>query len=657
MRARLAAGVSAGLAFGLMASFSHPAPDWLDGPEFMSAAARGGLFHAPGAPLAVLTGRVFGLWPGAILSFSAVWAALTVYLLARIFQKFGATLGKTKGLANWLSASLMALAVGLGPGLFSQSLRIEVYCLGPVLALAGLRELIELCINEGQDDEERDRRTDRLCALIGMGAAVHPLQALGLVPGLVVLIAHPNTRRAWLRPGQWMRRAAHGLLGFGPVLLLPLMVHDWVDLRWADPTSFGGFVHMLLGLTYIPTFSGQAAEATHTGGHGLLVIAQGIGLPLLAVAAMGAYLLARTRLRLLFVLLGVIGVGVASLVLQHRLRLDNPDATGYGLPAICAIAALAAAGLFNLGRHLQAAYKILYWIPLIGALSMAANSAISTLPGADRSECRAGRSLAEQSLRSLPEASLLILADFNMLFMFEYLTRVEGLRPDLTVLYLADLDNRPLRCALAKSRPDLEARLPSLDGLAAGHIRRLSAKKPVFIDAGPHMSEALLKHAQPHGLLWRLGSPAPDPAAPLLPDPITPTCGDGQAPDSRTAQVLCWHGWWNHVSGVARNLPARATRALWLAACACPKEDRITAALSRHEPQAEQSCGSLPNHNHSSQPQNRPNSALAPALLLLLGMGLWLTGTLAGVPRLRREFLQLITGCSGLALMALSLLI
>jgi hypothetical protein len=659
---RIAAAVVGAGAAAVAAAFAYPHPDWLDSPELIAAAARPGLFHPPGAPLAVLLGHLLGRLPGAgptgwMLVFSALSAGLATGLASLLFAAVGRRLAPAAAAHCALIAPALALALALGPGLLGQAVRPEVYCLGLALFAAGLRELLALQHPTATDALPAGRRADRLCALLGMGLAVHPLQAAALVPGIAWAALRRPGRRLWLAPRAAARRAAFGLLGAGPILLLPLLVRDWVDLRFGDPTTFGGWLRYALGLTYAPSFSAPAAGTAAPGLQALAVVGLGLGLPLGLLVLAGLYPLGRRQPRLLALLLLTALAGAAGLAAQRAVRLDNPDAFGYALPVLLALTTAAAGGLAAAAAALER------WRPGWGRLSaglavgLALWAALVQAPERDRSGCTTGYGWAAAALQRQPPGAVLLLADFNLLFAVEHLTRVQGLRPDLTVLYLRDLDNDPLRRALAGSRPALAAALPGA-ALEPAALRRLAGLRPLVSDAGPHLAPDRLELAG-GGPLWRIGPTAADTAGPP-PDPLpwpAARCSSGARRDPRTAAVVCWHGYWSARWAASRGDRAAARRAGAAARCACPRDGRV-ARLARSLGAGRPRCPAVATGRAAvlPRPPARPGgAATGPAWLLAAGLGLWLLALLAGArpaPPLRLGLATLGLALAGAGLAA-----
>lgn len=618
----------AGAGLGLYLRTSFPFPDWLDGPELAAAAHRLGVFHPPGSPLAVLLGHLFTLWPLALTAFSAFFAAACLYVLARLIQGLWDHLGpRGRGLRDAVCL-LLTSAFGLAPGLWSQAVRLEVYTLAFLLFLCALREILGIYLDASGDSSWR---AFKAAAFVGMGLCVHPLVILAAVASGIPLLLTP-AGRAVVAPRQLGRLALSLLLGSIPLLLLPLMVHDPMDLRFGDPATIGGWLSFVTGAAFQPSFSAPSGTMVSGGLRALAVVATGLGLPLVIASILGCYLLLRIRWRLALALVLAAAACTLTLALQRSVRLDNPDVTGYALPAMAAIALLAVCGLAVAGRLLGRWKASSAWLTSALAAAAVLYAALSSGVRLDRSGCTAGKALAVRALLRQPRQAVLLLADFNLVFMFDYLTRVERVRPDLTVLYLRDLDNPALREALAEQDEQLEALLPGLDDLNPASLKDLAGHRPVALDIGPHLDSRVLSSLVPWGLTWHLHPPLAEEdllaaQEALLADLAPPRCATGLPVDQRTAEVVAWHATWQGLAAHGMGLHRLAERMLHAALCASPHDRNVADALVRLGLPWPQGCTTEPSVALPATRAERP--APLRAVFLLLGLLAW-AGPLVG---------------------------
>ncbi|MBW1871667.1 MAG: DUF2723 domain-containing protein, partial [Deltaproteobacteria bacterium] len=619
---------------------SYPFPDWLDSPELITAAYRLGIFHPPGSALAVLTGHLFILWPfssasQALLCFSAVFAAGSLYVLVRIFEDYWCRFGPPKLILQWIVILTCVTGFGLSNGLWSQAIRTEVYTLGFLLFLCSLRELINLSVI--QDKEISRGNIQRFFAFLGMGIAVHPLIALSALPGIVVLLISKDSRARVLSIGSVSRSAVFFVLGLAPLFVLPLMVHSPQDFRWADPTSFSGWLETISGATFSPSFGSSSPDSMGTIRPSLVTILEGVGIWFGILGLVGLYLLIRTNLRLAFILVLPGLASGLSLILQRSVRIDNPDVSGYALPAIGCLFILAIFGLIQAAKLVARPAPKLVWIIAGLATAVLGTQFYATIAKHNRSGCLAGRQLAYQTISSLPPNAIVIESDFNLVFMLDYLQAAEGLRKDVLVLYLKDLDNPRLRQALAADNPGLESALPLAQELNRQSLQKLLERNPLLIGPGPNLNEPALRPLHPLGLLWLIvedDAPTmndqPGQQAAILSNLSLPTCSTGEPIDSRTADVIAWNAYWQAVGAWRLGDNALTADRLALAKCANPLDQTIIKTAGHYAISLPKVCTgetldkSNPPKTVSARIRNPPERPSIPrAIVLLFGLLIW----------------------------------
>lgn len=583
----MAAALVCGIVYFL---YSFPSPDWLDSPELVTASVHLGLFHPPGSPLAVLLGHALSMLPFGnpgqnMLYFSAIWAGVAVYVISRLNQLMWTHFSSdSQSSFQWygehLAAPAMAVATGLAPGLLSQSVRTEVYTLGLLLALLVIFQAMRIFTMDGNSDPKKP--LDLASLFTGMGLAVHPLVALSPVPLFFLSCLRADIRGRVFNLRTISRSLLLLSIGAAPLALLGLMLGGWADLRWGDPTSLGGWLSYISGATFSPSFShGPMSMATNLYRVVLLLLV-GTGWPLFITGLLGLYAMFRMRTSMALGLLLIIFAGLLSLVLQRSFRLDNPDATGYALVAMVSMGILAnvALVLFSSLAHKRFKYTALSTCLLAGSLGTFAFLQSSDF---DRSSCENSEIIVARTLRSLPKNSLVLLADFNLVFMMDFMTKTEGVRPDITILYLRDLDNVDLRAKLKETHPKLAGSLPSESRLSVPGILKLAEAFPLAMDLGPHFPvSGKLLPIRPAGLLWLIKSPETLSGEDMVQlqkeifKDIKMTCNG--TVDSRTADVLAWHGYFQATAAQDLSILGLAKYMIGLAAKASPEDKDIVRA-------------------------------------------------------------------------------
>jgi hypothetical protein len=648
---RLPALAVAATGFFLYLLTAYPFPNWLDSPELSAAAFRLGVFHPPGSPLAVILGHLFCLWPFAhpatsLLYFSALFAALALYVLTRTVQDLWKALGPDDKPSGVFFAVMLGGAFMLCNGLWSQAVRTEVYTLALLLLLCALRDLMRLAASP---DEAGPDRVVRAAAFTGMGLGVHPLIALAVAPAILALVVWKDTRVILLAPRNLLRAAAAGLLGLAPLLLIPLMADTPGDLRWGDPATLTGWLKTVLGLTFSHSFT--RAQSPGTGLTALVAIISGLGLGLSTLAALGLYPLMRKKPCVAVLLVCTGTFCLLTLALQRSVRLDNPDVSGYALPAMAALLLLAAGGLAAGSRILAGVRARLAWTaPALALLALTATILPPDSQRLNRSTCTAGRRLAVRALGLLPDRSVAVVADFNLAFMLDYLIQVEGHRPDVRVFYLRDLDNPALRRALAQEDQELEARLPRADRLDGDSVARLGELRPVALDGGPHLGTGLLSTLTPRGLFWLSGRGEPPAERQLICEARSFHADLRGAGDPRTRDVIAWHAYWQSRGAEQLGLLDLSRTLLDAARRMSPHDRTIGAAARRLGPPPVFECESSPQASLPTALPRRP--PVLPALILLLGLLAWAMPLCSTGPRFAGTGLRLAVGLAGLVTMA-----
>ncbi len=218
----------------------HPGIAGGDAGELASAACAGGVAHPPGYPLHGLLLRLFGVFGPKLLAFnflSAVCSAGTVALLVELVSRWTKRPGA--GLlagAAWFASPLVWL----------YSTTVEVFALHALLVIAVMWAF-------DRDVRNSSARSALLLGLVSGLALTHHQTALFVV--LPLLIARPKRTH--------LRQLAIGvLLGFTPLLLLPLWSANDTLFSWGDARSLDGFLTHVLRREY-GTF--QLASAGNSG--------------------------------------------------------------------------------------------------------------------------------------------------------------------------------------------------------------------------------------------------------------------------------------------------------------------------------------------------------------------------------------------------------
>lgn len=398
----------------------------IDSGELAAVCATLGIAHPTGYSLYTLVGRLFALISGpqtilALTALSAAFAvgtALLVVITARSLLA-RAELPSGEALPRWIG-----LGVGLDPVLWGQAVGNEVYTLH--LAFAALLLSLGLRLLRPPTSER---------ALVAAGyvaglAAAHHLSIVFLAPALLFALACSITNASG-RPRAPLGRAL-GLgalalvIGFSVTLYLPIRsaLDPW--LNWGAPHTWDRFWRHALAAQYrVWILESFDLFRSHLLAYAASLPAR-LSWPGLLLAPLGCWALSRRAGRELLFL-----AFVAMVCIAWASTYDIHDLEPYFLPADVALLMLAGAGAAFLAQRLPRGT----WV-LSGALAVGfVVPAILGYSSFDRSRDRFVRTHAELVLSELPERSVLLSRHWDALVSpWLYLRRVEGARPDLTVI-------------------------------------------------------------------------------------------------------------------------------------------------------------------------------------------------------------------------------
>jgi hypothetical protein len=475
-------------------------PAWLDGSEFAATSHLLAVPHPTGSPiylvLAKLVQQLLPVGPPAVRLawLSALFAALAVERLFAIAAWLTARIGA----ASNLEAALAGVLFALTPGMLAIGHRAELYSLQVWLALA----VVRLALHVRDTQQAGDTRLAGLC--IGLAAATHPYLTLLFVPGALLLAG-----RSIVRPRVLLPTLGFVLLAGSSYGILALRGQAGGIIGWGDATTPAGWIDILLARA----FQKSVTAPMSTAGIDDLVLflanqfgtAGGLLLPLVAVA--GALVLGRR--------VPIVAAGVASLIVLGfasralwRFDQTTPDTAGYFGLATAMILALAAVALSRVSIWTAAWWRTRRpGSPLspgrqgVIAIGVATALAVSIgLPERVQLEGSIGREVGLRVLAPIEPGALVVLDDFNLLFMTWYLQAVERVRPDVQVVFGGFLSQPWYRERLARSAPDLAARLQQLERPSAW---------PLYVDYGlgaARLPAQVRERLQPAGLLLRAGA-------------------------------------------------------------------------------------------------------------------------------------------------------
>jgi hypothetical protein len=438
--------------------------------EFQVTAPVLGVAHPTGYPLYVLIGKLFSLLPlGKVATrvnlTSTVAALIAVALLYLVLSRVLR--------ARPLIAAWAALAFGLSPTFWSQAVAAEVYALHNALMAASLGLALWLIGGrEGEGSSARwltpPRAVILLGALTGLSLA-HHLTAVLILPGvgLAILLAWPHL--TWK---QWLLAAG--------LLILELLLYAYIPIRWpalneGRPMPWPEFVGWITGSRFSGALQLRAwltdpdrwriVRRFLLGQYGPAgLILGGGGLIVLAIRRWRAALVTAS----VFAAYGFYGLNYLV-----------PDIGVFLIPMALLLALWAAygveAGLSWLGKRLPHAWGEISQSAALAAFALIPlSTAWTTGPGFDWGAERDLEAWGRYVL-SLPiKQDAVILVDGEKIAPLEYLHRIEGIRPDLSIAVhgVEEEYYAHLYAAIEAGQPVyLQRLLPGLEG--SFHLRSL----------------------------------------------------------------------------------------------------------------------------------------------------------------------------------------
>ncbi|MBI2568175.1 MAG: DUF2723 domain-containing protein [Candidatus Schekmanbacteria bacterium] len=445
------------LSFAAYARTVAPGVCGTDTGELILAAWTGGVAHPPGFPLYVLSGWLVshGLPLGSVALrlnlFSAACMAAGAGLLARLIRATLAT-GDAADASELSPQALDLVAIGAGLA-FSFSLVpwswatvSEVYALNVVLMSAML-----LCgFRAPAAAPAGDRHAVAVAVLCGAGVANHLLLTL-VVGGAIGLWWLLSWRRLAGRPWReiGLRLARLGAVAtFTAAILygaLPLLARSGSPVNWGNPITLERLWWHISGKQYQVYLLADGWGGLRSAfAYAASLLPRALPIPGVLLAVCGIHWRLRRGGAAGRAQLAAFAAMAAVDFLLAMLYEIQFDRSAYYLPLVSFAAICYAWGITwvvggaaRLGRH----GRILAL--LLAAVVVPAMLVVTGWRGNDRSAYRVHEMFARDALAVLPEGGLLLTGEWELYSPLLYLQRVEGLRPDATVIDILLWQNRP----------------------------------------------------------------------------------------------------------------------------------------------------------------------------------------------------------------------
>ncbi|MXY82984.1 MAG: DUF2723 domain-containing protein [Gemmatimonadetes bacterium] len=408
-------GIAAGVAALVVYGMTLCPTVYVEGSgELIGAAYRLGTAHPTGYPLFCLSSRLIALalpWVSPAMAInvaSALFAAVCCGALAGLL--YGRGVRPVVALAT-------ALALAFSRTFWSQAVIAEVYGLALLLVVLVLAQ----ALRAGESKEPR--QVLLLGWLMGLGLTAHLMQVL-VWPGVVAVLA-------WRWPVLWRRPLllAQGLLaalgGYSLVAYLPLRNGRGAGFHWGPLGDLTALWQHLSGALYRSSFFSLPSEGMLLNAQRWLEQAAGefhfVLVPLVVWGAWAAW----RRDRSVFVLVG--GAITCNLIAALNYHRDPNGLPVFYLLSIVGLAVWLGMGLDALASRVRPLVSVPL-AALVVALVLTAHYEES-----DRSENWVADRYGRDILADLPEGAILITEGDDAAFVLDYLLRIEGLRPDVTL--------------------------------------------------------------------------------------------------------------------------------------------------------------------------------------------------------------------------------
>jgi hypothetical protein len=548
---------------------------WWEGSSYALAASTLGITGPPGSLLLTLIGWVAYHVPLVdpvafrLNLVNSLIAAAAAAVVTRLSIGLSTPPGQRPAAADLFAGCVAGLAFAFSLSVWGQAVRFVPYVLSA--AFAALILAVATAWWRRGAREEAAGAIFLIFLLLGLDFSVHRTNVL-LLPAIL----------AWLtlrRPGGWLKPARWGALIGGlalglafHLLLIPIARrHPWFDIgEPRDLARFWDYVSLkMMGGGFLVRLWPRSADfvTVQLADYGAFLeanLAPAGGWPPASLLAAALILLgwvacfrsdSRRALGLLvFYLCASLGAVVYFNMPAHYFRAMDR----HYVPSLALLAPMLGVGASWLLRRAAAAPgglgRALAPVAAILLVLVPANALRANYRTCDLSRVRLTEAYARNALQTLPLNALLLTNGDNDTFPLWFLQRVEGVRPDVTVINLSLTNTGWFPAQLRRKDPSLaglldgreppdprmvqdstvhielpdrrggfDARLQGLvlgqDFVALDLLRRVGGKRPLCVacTVPPQVLAWLWPHLRPDGLAYRfaLGTEPPDGTAGL----------------------------------------------------------------------------------------------------------------------------------------------
>jgi len=484
---------------------------WLDSGEFVAAASDLGIAHPPGEVLATLTHYAACLVPLGSMALrvalaSAFFASIAAGCVFHATQVTLRSAGVGEGKASLLLSVGAAWLFAGSYGVWLQAVRPEVYGLEAALACFIADRLITVEANRPSSDP---RPLYVASLAFGLGLANHHFLTFLLLPAAAPTLARllrTRGRRALVRA------TALALLGLSTFIYLPLRAAMEPSLNLGSPTTPSRIFWVISAEAFQKN---QGTGVPHPLGERFADVVWALGVSMhpvtLALALLGIWALLRTRGS---ARIGIIWLGVLLTYGSARAWLGfvsgNPDALGYLMPAMAALAVLTASAIgiiASLLEHRGSVARALAALLVLALPAAALHHARATSADVTLATFADTDAFDDALRRDLPPRSVVLVHQAQTLFRYWGGESQELLRPDVTVVPMPLLPYPGMVNHLVAQDPELADLLRGylLEGaLRQPDLQSLAARRPLLVELDTRVPPELYETMVPRQLYFQV---------------------------------------------------------------------------------------------------------------------------------------------------------
>lgn len=434
-----------------------------DTPELIAAAATLGVLHPPGYPLFTILGHLFSLLPLGPIPFRVNLLAVTCDALTVSIVYFTAL--RLSG--HRLAAAVAALILAVSPIFWTWSLVSEVFPLNNLLASL----LIYLLVRW---HEQPERASFLVAASFIGGLALTNHQTIVLLAPACCFVLWQGRALLWRRPQVFAICIGAFLIGLLPYVYVPWAAARHPILNWGGVSSLRDLLALITRQSYGSRHLVNVRG--YTGGSlpdRILVLINSFG-PLMAPLALLGLIHAYRNLRwyFWFSLLAFVCVGPFFVSITN-LNLATAPSALFVLGRFFILSHVVLAPLLALGILMIAEFIDSFGIALpVGPLRLLAGASLigvlavvlTNYREIDQSHNHIARSFGEDVFDTVESETILLATGDSVVLPLTYLQTVEGMRKDVTLIFLPLLPADWYLAQLREHYPDLTIPFAHYDG-------------------------------------------------------------------------------------------------------------------------------------------------------------------------------------------------